>query len=53
MTMYSSGIGASPGIPITDNSEEMIISTRIAIKRGLLGFDFQKLSSLSYHKNCE
>jgi len=43
MPTYWMGIGAKPGIPIIESIEEMVMSARIAAKRGVLGFDFQKL----------
>jgi hypothetical protein len=37
------GIGAKPGIPMAEMIVEMAMSAKIAAKRGLLGFDLQKL----------
>ena len=43
ITTYSTGIGDKPGIPTTEINEEITMSAIIANRRGLLGFDFQKL----------
>ena len=40
---YETGIGVKPGIPTIEIIEEMSMSATIAIRRGRLGFDFQKL----------